>query len=72
MSEVATIAVRRAYIMARIEHWYNMLNMLQETCDHANVHILRKSSTGNYDPSSDAYWSEFSCPDCGKFWIEEC
>lgn len=44
---------------------------LQDACAHPNMSKIHKSSTGGYDPSSDAYWTEFNCPDCGKMWSED-
>lgn len=47
------------------------LNELREGCTHPDAAKEHKSNTGNYDPSSDGYWTEFKCPDCGKQWSEE-
>ena len=45
--------------------------VLQEECTHPNVHKKGGSNTGNYDPSADAYWWTFNCPDCIKYWRED-
>lgn len=29
------------------------------------------ASTGNYDPSADCYWTEFTCNLCEKQWTED-
>lgn len=60
----------------RIEHQElvlaSRLERLQEICHpHPNVKVEHKSSTGHWDRSADSWWSEFSCPDCGKHWIVE-
>ena len=47
------------------------LAKLQSSCQHPNVLSKYNSNTGNYDPSSDSYWIEYSCPDCRKRWIED-
>ena len=44
---------------------------LQELCQHPNVDKKYGSNTGNYDPSCDAYWIDWRCPDCDKRWITE-
>lgn len=44
---------------------------LQSACHHSRASKEAKASTGNYDRGSDAYWYEFKCPDCGKFWTVE-
>ena len=47
------------------------IRALQEECNHPNVEKEYRGSTGNYDPSCDAYWIEFKCPDCRKQWSED-
>jgi hypothetical protein len=44
---------------------------LQEACPHPDATKEPKANTGNYDPSSDCYWYDCHCPDCGKFWTED-
>ena len=44
---------------------------IQGKCKHSNVVTKYCGDTGNYDPSSDGYWKEKTCPDCGKHWIED-
>jgi len=51
--------------------WDTAERELKELCSHVNVSKLRAGSSGNYDRSADAYWIEFRCPDCGKFWMED-
>jgi hypothetical protein len=38
---------------------------LRKKCKHKNYVSEYKSNSGNYDPSSDCYWIEFNCLDCG-------
>lgn len=47
------------------------MSKLQDICQHENVSKKHKSNTGNWDPHSDCYWTEFRCPDCSKFWMED-
>jgi hypothetical protein len=44
---------------------------LKELCTHPTASKKYCGSSGNYDPSADAYWIEFRCPDCGKFWMTD-
>jgi hypothetical protein len=57
-------------ISARKKLEYRELN-LQNECQHIAVVKTHKANTGNYSPSDDCYWTEFSCPDCGKRWQQE-
>ena len=41
---------------------------LRDSCTHPGAVGVHKANTGNYDPSCDSYWTEFKCPECGKFW----
>ncbi len=42
--------------------------LLQQECLHPTPFMKYGASTGNYDTSSDAYWIDWKCPDCGKQW----
>jgi predicted nucleic acid-binding Zn ribbon protein len=42
---------------------------LQDQCQHENLVKTYHSDTGAY--SSQRYWTDFRCPDCGKFWAKE-
>lgn len=46
------------------------INRFQENCTHPDETLLmrRDANTGNYDPSSDCYWADFWCQECGKHW----
>ena len=39
-------------------------------CKHPILRYQYGSNTGNYDPSSDYYWTDFCCPVCGSRWSE--
>lgn len=65
-----TIRDRINKIKTKIEELNSQITTLQHYCLHPNVVKTAKSDTGNYDPSCNAYWFEFKCPDCGKFWTE--
>ena len=51
-----------------IQRAQSKINKLRDTCPHPGATKEHKSNTGNYDPSCDCYWTEFRCPECGKFW----
>lgn len=65
------VKIKADSIKAKIAHGYKELSDLQNVCSHPNVKVEHRGDTGNYDRSADCYWSEHSCPDCGKFWREE-
>jgi hypothetical protein len=53
---------------------YNLelrLRNIQEKCLHIRAEKKHGASTGNYDPSSDRYWTDFHCLECDKRWHEE-
>lgn len=62
------IVAEQFRIKRKIDEWHLKLSKLQEKCLHPNVKKEHKANNGNYDPSADCYWTEFRCPDCGKFW----
>lgn len=66
-----TIAEKYTKYKSKISEYYSKIEILQSECTHPNHTKEYKGSGGNYDPSSDAYWIEFRCPDCGKFWVED-
>ncbi len=47
------------------------LAKLQEQCQHPNLISKYDSNTGNYDPSADSYWIDYTCPDCRKRWRKD-
>jgi hypothetical protein len=62
---------RRDTLQRRIQKSNQDLTMLRNECGHPNVTKKYGSNTGNYDPSSDSYWIDWHCPDCGKFWTTD-
>lgn len=52
-----------------IQRAQSKIALIREGCLHPGAVKKHKANTGNYDPSSDCYWTEFNCPECGKFWI---
>ena len=56
-----------------IEKLRKKIRVLQETCPHHPwmIDVKHGSSTGNYDPSCDRYWTDCHCRDCDKSWTEE-
>jgi predicted nucleic acid-binding Zn ribbon protein len=49
--------------------FYMKRQELQDQCQHENLVKTYHSDTGAY--SSQRYWTDFRCPDCGKFWVKE-
>ena len=62
------IVRRRQNIDLLAEIVREMRDKMQGNCLHPDVDKKYCGSTGNYDPSADGYWIDWSCPDCGKFW----
>jgi hypothetical protein len=62
------IRKERVQIQKNILKWKNALKTLQDNCSHPNATKVYNSNTGNYDPSCDSYWEEYTCPDCNKYW----
>lgn len=69
--EPAAIQQWRAEIESSLAELNAELEGLQKLCTHPCVTKKYRSNTGNYDPSADCYWIEWSCPDCGKYWTTE-
>lgn len=45
---------------------------IQESCEHMGELTYKYcGSSGNYDPSNDAYWIQWNCKDCGKSWTTD-
>ena len=45
---------------------------IQDECTHPSSALVKKSwgNTGNYDPSSDCYGTDYHCRLCDKKWTE--
>lgn len=54
-----------------IEEARNLLIAARKECTHETGTYMYKSNSGNYDPSSDCYWRENRCSDCGAYWHED-
>lgn len=46
---------------------------IREKCPHPDKTLekINIGDTGNYDPSSDRYYSNFFCARCGERWTED-
>jgi len=66
MSIIAELKAKKADIQKQID-------AIQEACSHPEAAVIKKhgSNTGNYDPSSDCYWTDFHCQLCDKFWTQD-
>jgi len=58
-----TIIKLRKEIANRTDKIHN----IQLNCEHLNCDAKYGANTGNYDPSSDNYWLEVTCSDCGQY-----
>lgn len=65
------ISSAREWLEHVIQSAHKKIRRLQEQCTHPNVVKKYGSNTGNYDPSQDCYWTDFTCPDCDKRWSED-
>jgi hypothetical protein len=54
-----------------IESTQNKLTDYQDKCKHPNVTKTHGANTGNYDPTSDYYWTDFKCLDCNRWWRQD-
>ena len=59
---------------AKIDKLRKQLEKLEDGCKHpkSRVSSKNKGSSGNWDPSDDKSWTEFTCHVCGHFWTEDC
>jgi hypothetical protein len=64
------IQAQRKLLDAQAVELSEKVKALQSICPHHNVTKVHKSNSGNWD-RQDSYWTEFKCPDCGKFWSED-
>ena len=70
-TNASRIRRRRAILMRQEEKLAASIALLKDQCKHPTPHYTYFSNTGNYDPSSDAYWIDWTCPDCGKKWTTD-
>lgn len=59
------ITKARDKILIKIGEMHIALSNLQAECKHPNAERINGGDTGNYDRSSDCYWIDVKCPDCG-------
>lgn len=64
----ASIRRKAIAISRRQENLRMALEALRGECPHAAPVYKYYGNTGNYDPSEDNYWINWSCPDCGARW----
>ena len=64
----AQVRRKLATIQRNQTKWDQAERSLQHICPHPNASKKHCGSTGNWDRNDDAYWIEYKCPDCGKFW----
>jgi hypothetical protein len=59
-------------LKAQISELNLKIAKIQEECSHPQycLDVKHRSSTGNYDPSQDCYWTEYHCQLCDKHWSE--
>jgi hypothetical protein len=67
----AQIKKRFDTIQKNKKKWDASLTALQELCPHTNAAHKNKANTGNYSSSDDSYWTDHTCPDCGKMWCTD-
>lgn len=53
-----------------IEELDKKIVTIQNQCSHPEMAVLKVhgSNTGNYDPTADCYWTDFTCGLCHKKW----
>ena len=68
-----TVRQRVDAIKLKLTNLYDELIDLQTICPHPTDAVFKRpeSDTGNYDPSQDRYWTDFTCSHCDKRWTEE-
>jgi hypothetical protein len=58
--------IRKAH--ETIEKAKDEIRKAQTACEHPGLRHQYKSNTGNHDPSSDSYWTDFYCNVCDVSW----
>lgn len=71
MASPTQIKEKFTSIVTRKTKLDDQLKKLQKNCVHFSLIKKNNSNTGNYDSSSNSYWTVFYCQDCGKYWEEE-
>lgn len=59
--------------LEQISELQKKIEAIQNRCLHPQQALEKKhgANTGNYDPSSDCYWTDFHCKLCQKKWVED-
>lgn len=59
-----------AKLRAEIAERESKIHAIQAECSHPPAALTETpgSDTGNYDPSNDAWWSDYHCELCDKRW----
>lgn len=65
------IAKKYQSIKKKIAALESNLKELRSACSHNDAISVYRADTGNYDPSQNRYWVEYTCPHCEYFWIED-
>lgn len=54
----------------QIKELNKKIQNIQDACSHPEEVVTKKhsSSTENYDPSANCYWTDFYCKVCKKQW----
>ena len=63
-----TIAEQIQKYKDKIKRAGDKITDLQNSCTHIGVRYKFRGDAGNYDPSDDFYWIEWTCPTCNKYW----
>ena len=58
---------------AQIKSICEEIKTIQDACSHPDACLAKEheGDTGNYDPSEDGYWTNFTCGLCRKKWTED-
>lgn len=67
---ISEIKQKREKLFEKKQKIDRKIKNLQATCTHPEEVLTFKygSNTGNYDPSADLYWTDYTCGVCGKKW----
>ncbi len=70
---MSTVRQRVNNIKLQLTKLSEELSDLQLICSHPTESVTKRheSDTGNYDPSQDRYWTDFTCSECDKRWTED-
>lgn len=50
------------------KQYHEAVKLIQDNCKHENAAFSYGSDTGNYCKADDAYWKDYKCKDCNKWW----